>query len=63
MCPPEIRNMHGKHKSFETAKWENFYKQSRPGSKLKSNIMLHFTVCYGKKELQVQKYNILEKFT
>ena len=67
MCPPEIRNVHGKHNSFVTAKREYFYKQRRPDSKLKSKIMLHFTriytVCYGKKELQVQKYNILEKFT
>ena len=58
---------HGKHNSFVTAKQEYFYKQKRPDSKLKSNIMLHFTrvytVCYGKKELQVQKYNIIEKFT
>ena len=67
MCPPEIRNVHGKHNFFVTAKREYFYKQRRPDSKLKSNIMLHFTrvytVCYGKKELQVQKYNILEKIT
>ena len=60
--------MHGKHNSFvKDAKREYFYKQRRPDSKLKSNIMLHFTrvytVCYGKKELQEQKYNILEKFT
>ena len=59
--------MHGKHNSFVTAKREYFYKQKKTDSKLKSNIMLHFTrvytVCYGKKELQVQKYNILEKFT
>ena len=64
MCPPEIRNVHGKHNSIVTAKREYFYKQKKPDSKLKSNIMLHFTrvytVCYGKKELQVQKYNILE---
>ena len=55
------------HNSFVTAKWEYFYKQRRPDSKLKNNIMLHitrvYTVCYGKKELKVQKYNILEKFT
>ena len=67
MCPLEIRNVHDKHNSFVTPKREYFYKQRRPDSKLKSNIMLHFTrvytVCCGKKELQVQKYNILEKFT
>ena len=67
MCPPEIRNVHGKHNSFVTAKREYFYIQRRPDSKLESNIMLHFTrnytVCYGQKELQAQKYNILEKFT
>ena len=67
MCPPEIRNVHGKQNSYVTAKREYIYKQRRPDSKLKSNIMLHFsrvyTVCYGKKEHQVQKYNILEKFT
>ena len=67
MCPPEIRNVHGKHISFVTAEREFFYKQRRPDSILKSNIMLHFTrvytVCYSKKEFQVQKYNILEKFT
>ena len=67
ICDTEIRNVHGKHNSFVTAKREYFYKQRRPDSKLKSNIMLHFTriytVCYGKKELPVQKYNVLEKFT
>ena len=48
MCPPEIRNVQGKHNSFVTAKREYFYKQRRQ--------LLHFTrvytVCYGKKELQ-----------
>ena len=58
MCPPEIRNVHGKHNSFVTAKGEYFYKQRRPDSKLKSKTTLHFTrvytVCYGKKELRVK---------
>ena len=62
MCPPEIRNVHGKHNSFVTAKREYFYKQRRPVSKL-MHFTRVYTVCYGKKELQVQKYNTLEKFT
>ena len=46
MCPPEIRIVHCKHNSFVIANREYFYKQRRPDSKLKTNIMLHFTrVC------------------
>ena len=42
-----------------------FTNREDPDAKLKSHIMQHFirvnTVCYGKKELQVQKYNIFRK--
>ena len=29
MCPPEIRNVHGKHDSFVTAKREYFYREDQ----------------------------------
>ena len=29
MCPPEIRNVHGKHNSFVTAKREYFYREEQ----------------------------------
>ena len=67
MCPPEIQNVHGKHNSFVTVKREYFYKQRIPDSKLKATsccISPGSTLfAMVKKELHVQKYNILEKFT
>ena len=56
MCPPEMRNVHGKHNSFVYGNPLNggtLTNREDPDAKLKSHIMQHFirvyTVCYGKK--------------
>ena len=62
MCPPEIRNVHGKHNSYVTAKRDREdqiqnYKATSccisPGSTLFATV----------KRAPGTKYNILEKFT
>ena len=73
MCPPEMLNVHGKHNSFvlvygNLLNGGTFTNREDPDAKLKSHIMQHlirvYTVCYGKKELEVQKIQyFLEKFT
>ena len=62
MCPPEVRNVHGKHNSFvwvygKPLNGGTYTNREDPDAKLKSHIMQYFirvyTVCYGKKELEV----------
>ena len=55
MCPPEMRNVHGKQTLLYRLNGGTFTNREDPDAKLKSHIMQHFrkvyAVCYGKQEL------------